>query len=1104
MKYSKTGFARYAFVLAAIIIGAGLLNPALGFSQETKPDSPPAAEKSDALTTPPATETAKQGDEKAVAPVAEKTADSAPAAAKKSETPPADAGAPSAAAAPPKEEAPRKTAEAGRDEEVPTSESSLPAGKTQPSVADKALQDAGLQDEARSGWSPWLVGLLILALFVLPTMAGNYLARMWRMPDHGWKLSLVIGMAAASILICLFGEFKFGPDLAGGITLIYEVADATVVGSDQDGQQGRADSADVKKGEREISLDKLVGALKRRIDPDGTKEITIRAYGPKAIEIIIPQVGQDEMEFVKQKITKIGQLEFRITADPTMQKDREVIELAKRVPPHQKDVFRGEAKAAEWVPYDVHEFGPHDLQNNFVKRMAGDTPEALVLMDPYNVTGDYLTRATKGIDETGGPAVHFSFNAQGASRFGGLTGANKPNPATPDVYRHLGIILDKVLLNAPVIRSRIESEGMISGGSMTDKEVELTVDVLNAGGLPAALNKTPISEDVISPTLGGVTVQKGKQAITWSLIGVVVFMIVYYRFSGIVASIGLALNLLMVLAVMVLIKAAFTLPGLAGLALTVGMSVDTNVLIYERIREELRSGAALRMAIRNGFGRAMTAIIDTHLTTIISGIVLFYVGTDQVKGFAVTLILGLVVNLFTAFFCTRVIFDVAERRGYIKKLKMMSLFAQPNVDFLRIRWVALGASWALILVGLVAVYFRGINLLDIDFTGGSSVAFTLNEPVPLPEVRKALAQTELEEKNLLVVARGTASTEYTVDTSEESVEKVKQVIGHEFGDKLKDFRFEYKDLKPIKEGEFTGIEAKLLINSGPGYEKESGLAHDALREQIVAQLAKHGHPGVQPTLVNPEYRRGSGVRFKEWTVRIAGLDEAAARAVFDGLQETMRDTPIFPLASKIGGRVSGDMQITALRAIAISLVAIIVYLWLRFAKPAYGIAAGVALIHDVLFTIGMLALSHYIVQAAPGVAQLLRIESFQINLTIVAALLTIIGFSVNDTIVTFDRLREIKGKSPNISAKMVNDAVNQTLSRTLLTVFTVFIVVVIMYFFGGEGLHSFAFAFLVGIITGTYSSIYIAAPVVLWLSGVSAAPAKEAPPQNVRGMQPAR
>ncbi|HEX5472785.1 MAG TPA: protein translocase subunit SecD [Lacipirellulaceae bacterium] len=974
----------------------------------------------------------------------------------------------------------------------------MPAGKTAPSAATKIAEEAGGSEQVRSGWSPWLLALILLALFVVPIMIGNYLARVWRMPDHGWKISLVVGTLAASILICAFGQFHFGPDLAGGITLIYELAETPPAAN-----QPAAPKGNQAASEQSSDLNKLIGALKRRVDPDGTKEIAIRGYGASAVEIIIPKAGQDELDFVKQKITKIGQLEFRITADPALQKDHEVIELAKRVPVNQTDVFRGDVKIAEWVPYDVKVFGPVNQAGDIVKRMAGDTPQALVLMDPYNVTGEYLTKATKGMDEMGGPAVHFSFNPQGASRFEKLTSQNRPNPNT-GVKHKLGIILDKTLLSAPYINSTISSEGQISGGSMTDKEVELTVEVLNAGSLPAKLNKTPVSEDIISPTLGGVTVQKGTDSITVSLIGVILFMIIYYRFSGVVASIGLTLNLVMVLALMVLIKAAFTLPGIAGLALTVGMSVDTNVLIYERIREELERGAALRMAIRNGFDRAMTAIIDTHLTTIISGIVLFYVGTDQVKGFAVTLVLGLLVNLFTAFFCTRVIFDVAERHGYIKKLKMMHVFRHPNFDFLRFRWWALGASWVLIIVGMVAVYFRGGSLLDIDFTGGSSVAFTLNEPIPLATVRNDLANTDLRDKNLLVVERGTTNTEYTVDTSEQSVETVKDIVAKEFGGKLRKYSFEYQNLKTVKEPNFAGIEANLFINSGPGYGGETGVNHDSLRGQIVSSLDKSGHTHIVPKLTNPGYRSGSTARYKEWTVRIPDIDEATAKNVLGSLQSAMRTTPIFPLASKIGGRVSGDMQFRALEAIGVSLIAMIIYLWLRFSKPSYGIAAGVALIHDVLITVGMLALSHYIVQALPSLALALRIESFQINLTIVAALLTIIGYSVNDTIVTFDRLREIKGKSPTINAKLVNDSVNQTLSRTILTVLTVFIVVVILYFFGGEGLHSFAYAFLIGIVTGTYSSIYIASPVVLWLSGVSAAPMKEIPAQNVRSMQPAR
>jgi SecD/SecF fusion protein len=1122
MKNSKTRFVRHWWFLMTVVLGTAIVFPARALSQDAKSASPPAEANADASATATKTEPAAKDAEKSKPPATDESQkkssvptneppakSSAPGKTGDSTAPTATAPAVKAAPTDGKASLPPVNVEA-----PPSKETSMPAGKTLPSVAKKALDKTNLQEQVKPGWSPWILALVLLALFVLPIMAGNYLARIWRMPDHAWKLSLVIGTLAASILICVFGQFKFGPDLAGGITLIYELAEApTAADANQPAQPSgsRAAETRIKSGSREFRLSDLTSALKKRVDPDGTKEIAVREYGKSAVEIIIPEVGEDEREFVKQKLTKIGALEFRITADPAVAKDQNAIKLARATPPSKKDVMQGDTKIAEWVPYDVNakEFGPPEREDHYVKRMANGTPEALVLIDPYNVTGAYLTKAIKSIDEkTGGPAVHFSFDAVGAQRFERLTGDNLPNPATGNVYRNLGVILDKILHTAPQIESKISNEGRISGGSMTDQQVEAEVEVLNAGSLPAALNKTPISEDIISPTLGGVTVDQGKQAITASLICVVLFMLVYYRFSGVVASIGLALNLVMVLAVMVLIKAAFTLPGLAGLALTVGMSVDTNVLIYERIREELNSGAALRMAIRNGFGRAMRAIIDTHLTTIISGIVLFYVGTDQVKGFAVTLILGLLVNLFTAFFCTRVMFDVAERRGYIKELKMMHIFTHPNIDFLGIRWVALGASWVLIIIGMVAVYFRGSQLLDIDFTGGSSVSFSLNEKISIGDVRKQLETAKIGDKtlkdmNLLVVERGNKSTEYTIDTSEQSVDAVKQVISSVFGNKLKKYSFEYRDLKPVKEADFTGVEAKLLITSGAGNDKESGVTHDALSDQIVTALAKNGHSGIQPILENPNYHPGSSARFNEWTVRIAEVDVPTARAVLDPLQKAMRDTPLFPLASKIGGRVSSDMQYKALEAIGISLVAMVIYLWLRFAKPAYGIAAGVALIHDVLVTIGLLALSEYIVIAVPGIAHALKIDSFQINLTIVAALLTIIGYSVNDTIVTFDRLREIKGKSPNITAKMVNDSVNQTLSRTILTVFTVFIVVVILYFFGGEGLHPFAFAFMVGIVTGTYSSVYIASPVVLWLSGVSAAPAREEFP-GMGGMQPAR
>jgi SecD/SecF fusion protein len=1117
MRSEKTMIVWRSCVLAAVALGVAALTSAPSFGQETKSDQTAATKKTDAPA--PKEQPAAKNDIKASAPSATQPSATAPAA-KTDTNPPAAGKAKDAATT--KGTAP--TAEVLQDKggasttvppipgKAPTpKDASQPLGKGQPAGASKKGQVAAPEDEADSGARALFVGLLLVALFVVPIFVANRLARMWKMPDHAWKISAVLIASSLSIVICVCAwqkwlgtEFKFGSDLAGGITLIYGLEETPAAANQPfkapDAQGG---GAQLKSGGREFKLDNLIQALRKRIDPSGTKEISIRGYGSSAVEIIIPQVGEAERESVKRRITKMGQLEFRITADPGLPSDRKAIDAAMKVPPSVKDVVVDGVKLAEWVPFDTK--AKEFQSDQFVKRLAGDVPEVLVLNDPHNVTGEYLSRTAEGVDEFGEPAVHFSFNPQGAEKFAKLTGQNLPNPVTGK-KRNLGVLLDKTLMSAPSINSKISTDGMISGHMDRDQVAE-EVKVLNAGSLPATLKKEPLRDDIISPTLGGVTVEHGTRAITASLVAVVIFMIIYYRFSGVVASIGLALNLIMVLALMVLVQGAFTLPGLAGLTLTVGMSVDTNVLIYERIREELSGGAALRMAIRNGFDRAMVAIIDTHLSTIISGIVLFVFGTDQVKGFAVTLILGLIVNLFTAFFCTRVMFDVAERRGFIKELRMMHVFRTPNFDFLSIRWVALGASWVLIIIGMVAVYYRGTQLLDIDFTGGSSVSFALNKPLALNEVRSKLetapiGKEKLGQKNLLVVSRGKNNTEYTIDTSVQDVDEVKKVIGAVFGDNLKKYAFEYRDLKTVNIADFKGIEAKLLINSAPGYQQESGVSHDALRDQIVKQLEASGHPGIEPTLTSPEYKRGSNTPLKEWTLRIADLDEKQARAMLEPLQAQMKKTALFPLASNISGKVSGDIQLKALEAIGISLVAMVIYLWLRFAKPAYGIAAGVALIHDVLVTIGLLAISEYIVRWIPSVAALLQIDSFQINLTIVAALLTIIGYSVNDTIVTFDRLREIKGKSQNITAKMVNDAVNQTLSRTILTVFTVFIVVVILYFFGGEGVHSFAFAFLVGIVTGTYSSVYIASPVVLWLSGVSAAPGKDF--VSVRGMQPAR
>jgi SecD/SecF fusion protein len=506
------------------------------------------------------------------------------------------------------------------------------------------------------------------------------------------------------------------------------------------------------------------------------------------------------------------------------------------------------------------------------------------------------------------------------------------------------------------------------------------------------------------------------------------------------------------------------------------------------MREELRGGAAFRMVIRNGFDRAMSAIIDSNVTTIISGLALYFFATDQVKGFAVTLILGIITSMYTAIFCSRLVFDVAERKGWIKSIRMLHILTTTNIDFLRARFAALGCSAVLIAVGIVAVYGRGQQLLDIDFTGGTSVSFALKEAdkMPIDKVRLALSDTELAERNLLIVERGTSQTRYTVDTSEQSVDKVKEIVRTSFAGKMQMYSVEIGEIKPFDAQGVTGMEAEVTVNDGPGYDADDGLSHDALVEIAKAALTSEAVSDVTVSVDSPNYRTGSAGRLKRWDVRLGGADEQVARTVLANMESVLEQTPMFPMANKIGGRVSANMQVTALEAIFFSLIGTTIYLWLRFQKVVYGLAAAAALIHDVLVTIGMIAISAYIVDAVPGLASLLQIDSFQINLTIVAAILTIMGFSLNDTIVIFDRIREVRGKRPYISAEIVTTSLNQTLSRTILTSLTVFIVVTILYFFGGDGIHGFAYAFLVGVVTGTYSTIYIATPVLLWLSGASA------------------
>jgi SecD/SecF fusion protein len=827
--------------------------------------------------------------------------------------------------------------------------------------------------------------------------------------------------------------------------------------------------------------------------------------------------------------------------------------------------------------------------------MSPSGPQALVMTnDGLNVTGDDLRTVAPDVDETGRPQVSFAFNADGAFAFGQLTGTHTPT-ATGQRYC-LGILLDNRLLSAPTIESKISDRGRISGGGMSEDEVKFLVGILQAGQLPAALNKTPISKAQISPTLGAQTVEKGKVALGGSLALVAIFMAFYYRFAGVVAVIGLAINMLLIVGAMVLIKGAFTLPGLAGLVLTVGMSVDANVLIYERIREELKRGAALRMAIRNGFDRATTTIIDSNVTNLITGIVIYKIAPDNVKGFGITLVLGIAMSIFVAVFLTRIVFDVAERRHWITTLRMRQFIGETKMDFLGWRRACITGSLVVIGIGLLAVAARRDDLLDIDFTGGSSVQLVLRDDAKMDfdEVLAVLNGTSLADKNLSLVEIGKTNTQYTVTTVDDNVTKVERILSDAFAGKLKTYELDVSDVRPIAadaaeavgsleferrlwlgmpphlsyvsllqaepaqeepaeaeepaategdapaeeavaesdvaaetdadappegtaetvaESEATEQEAEsdaAETTASPAVEAESdaepytasatikfggvgageqsdiatptgGVSYSAMEQLVIEALKEAGHEGAAYLISNPLYTTETARSFAEWNVKLA-LPVADAQKVLDRIEADLDGKPVFPLSNKIGGRVATRMATDAIAAIILCLAGIIGYVWFRFHGVIYGFAAVVALIHDVLIALGAVALSAYLFEGAEPVANALMIDKFQVSLTLVAAFLTIIGYSLNDTIVIFDRIREVKGKSPRLTAEMINLAVNQCFARTLLTSFTSLISVFVLYVVGGEGIHAFAFALLIGFVAGVYSTIYIANPVLLWLS----------------------
>jgi SecD/SecF fusion protein len=720
--------------------------------------------------------------------------------------------------------------------------------------------------------------------------------------------------------------------------------------------------------------------------------------------------------------------------------------------------------------------------------------------------------------------------------------------------------------------------------------------------------------------------------------------------------------------IMILVQAPLTLPGLAGLVLTVAMSVDANVLISERIREELARGAALRMAIRNGFDKALSAILDGNLTTFLTALVLYTIGTDQIRGFGMTLMLGNVTSMFTAIFCVRVILDVAERTRWIKTLSMANFLPSPRIDWVRFFVPGVIGSVVLIVIGMAVTAARGKGLFDIDLAGGTSVTFILKKPMPEDAVRKQLAtafaglvdpttKTRLDYNVYrMQVASESEGAVYKVDSSLPEVtdlqEKLRAAFRTEGGEEgLKTFNLTVGEIKETltappevapsatpaaapavtpAPGPATPTEESKPVEPKPSEVKpaETPKPADAPKpadekpaepkpespkpaerpaekpeekkpdeakpessecqeepaeakkiedkpaapekpvtteppasakpeEQPAAEAPKSTdkptetpaatppaattpapattEPATTPEAPKPKAPRphvttevvlkfpGSAISaqalkdrlaeaaketvgelpsfyvrndkwggldnsaFEEWTVEKLPLTKEETQKLLAAMEKRLENDVVWQSSSKIGGQVSVDTRYKATTALAVSLLGIVAYVWFRFQKVAWGLAAVAALAHDALVMLTAIAASYWLV---PYLG-FLGVEEFKISLSVVAAFLTILGYSVNDTIVIFDRLREIRGKSPTITRQMLNDAVNQTLGRTIILAGITLSTTVILYFFGGPGIHAFSFALVVGVISGCYTTLVIAAPLLLWLLGkTSSEPAR--------------
>ena len=730
------------------------------------------------------------------------------------------------------------------------------------------------------------------------------------------------------------GSIRLGLDLAGGVEFYLELVpdEGLLSAVPQDGKgESRAEIEARMENEFNRYRDVAIEILRKRLEGQKIFEAEIAPSGKNYVVLRAPVVARDEKLKLLDLIKMSAKLNFRMVHDNNTALVQEYLK--------SPSTFQ--------VPIG------YELMSN------SDNPaEPVILVNRRpEMDGKGISMAQATRDEYGQRRIVLRFNSQGAEDFARVTSEN--------IGKRMAIVLDGKLYCAPSINSAITGGSAEITGKFSEEEAKTIADALMSGSFPFQIKVNAVFDT--DPKLGASNISNGIWVGILSMIAVAVFMVIYYRMSGFISVAALCVNIVLILGAMAAFNCTLTLPGIAGIVLTIGMAVDANVLVFERIREELEKGRKLQNAVDVGFDRALPSVLDANITTLLTSIILMYVGTGAVKGFAVTLSIGILTSLFTALFMSRLIFDYLFRFTKFEHISMLSSMRGSKFDFVGARKVSfiIAALFIMFTAGLIVV--RGTNILGVDFTGGTVVSFNYAEKVPQDAIQKVLVAAGYDEPT---------------------------------------------------------VTYKANIASANGEEKVEILIRGDLTKKGAAQSPKDELASL--------------------------LNKSFPKAKFEG-----------GLESSVGGLIGWEFTKAAILAVGLAFVGIGLYIMFRY-EYTYAMTGVLALMHDVFVVTGI-----YLLMGRT------------ISLTVVAALLTVIGYSINDKVVIFDRIREnvVLQKGMNY-IDTVNLSVNQTISRTMLTSITTFIVVFILYLGGGVAINDFVLIMMLGVIVGTASSMFIAAPAV--------------------------